>query len=42
MTFFTDTPEKQAAKVQFKQQAEAHRLALKNAPKLAKPKKEKK
>ena len=41
MSFFTDTPERQAAKEQFKQQAQANRLALKNAPKLAKPKKEK-
>ena len=42
MEFFTNTPEKQAAKEQFKQKADAQRLALKNAPKLAKPKKEKK
>ena len=42
MTFFTDTPEKQALRDQFKQEAEAKRLALKNTPKLAKAKKEKK
>jgi hypothetical protein len=45
MTFNTsnfNTAEVQAARQQFKQQAEANRLAIKNAPKLAKPPKDKK
>ena len=44
MTFNTNfnTAEVQAAREQFKQQAQANRLALKQAPKLAKPTKEKK
>ena len=41
MTLGLDTPERQAAREQFKQQAEANKLALKNAPKLAMLKKEK-
>ena len=45
MTFNTsnfNTAEVQAAREQFKQQAQANRLAIKNAPKLAKPPKDKK
>ena len=46
MTFNTNfnTPEAQAIREQFRQQAQVQRLALKNAPMLlsAKPKKEKK
>lgn len=44
MTFNTNfnTTEAQAIREQFRQQAQAQLLALKNAPKLAKPKKEKK
>ena len=41
MTLGLDTPERQAAREQFKQQAAENMLALKNAPKLAKAKKEK-
>lgn len=41
MTLGLDTPERQAAREQFKQNASEQMLALKNAPKLAKAKKEK-
>jgi hypothetical protein len=41
MSLWLDTPEKQAAREQFKQNIEAQRLALKNAPKLAMLRKEK-
>ena len=37
-----NTPEAQAIREQFRQQAQAQLLALKNAPKLAKVKKDKK
>jgi hypothetical protein len=42
MTFFTVTPEKQAAREQFKQQAQANAEAIKNAPPTEKPPKEEK
>ena len=43
MAIFTNTPEQQALREQFKQDTEAAREALKNAPpKLAKPPKENK
>jgi hypothetical protein len=42
MSHFTDTPEKQAAREQFKQDAEAAREAIKNAPPKIKPPKEEK
>ena len=41
MSLGLDTPERQAAREQFKQNASEQLLALKNASKLAKPKKEK-
>jgi hypothetical protein len=41
MSLGLDTPERQAAREQFKQSASTNMLALKNASKLAKPKKEK-
>ena len=42
MSIILDTPEKQAAREQFKQDAEAAREAIKNAPKVEKPPKEEK
>jgi hypothetical protein len=42
MSHFTDTPEKQAAREQFKQQAQEAREAIKNAPPKIKPPKEEK